>query len=124
MTAYNAFQLARLADCGEPDTEHSPGARFLESVRDAVDEMIEYSKPAGMDEVADGIREIADGAPDVYTAARWAQFVDLAAWQEDLSEIGGGGEDMTGNAGLALYLIAERLATKLTTEHYRYDEDE
>ena len=62
--------------------------------------------------LADDIAEVADSAPSVYTAARWAQFADLAAWNEDIADYGPL-DDLTASAGVALYMIAERLAAAL-----------
>ena len=112
------WQLARLADCFDPDAEDSPGGRFLRSVEADVLERSAY----GWDEEA--VHEIADSAPAVYNSTRWAEFVDLGAWQEDVSEVAGGGEDMTTRAGLALYMIAERLVLALREEIEGESDDE
>ena len=61
-------------------------------------------------------REIAEGAPDVYTHTRWAEFVDLNAWQEDVSEWDGAGAELTDLAGYALAEIARRLVDALAGE--------
>lgn len=103
----NAFQLANMADCCSPDSHTSPGA-----------ELLLYVQRATADHLAEGgdpeeLHEIADGAPNVYTYQRWLQFTDLAAWQEEPEELGGTGEDMTTQAGICLYLIADRLAHAL-----------
>lgn len=108
-----AYGLSCDADCGGADSPASAGAQFLMSVRDAVVEEIEANGVEGWE---DRIFEIADNAPDVYTAKRWAEFVDLAAYNEDISEYGDCGDDLTKAAGVALYVIAERLATALFTE--------
>jgi hypothetical protein len=104
-----------MAECGDPDTQDSPGARLLDHVRDAVSEHIEWVDEPVTDpfDYGDAINEIADGAPDVYTHARWLEFVDLCAYEEDPSELGADCSDMTVAAGVALYMIAERLATAL-----------
>jgi hypothetical protein len=105
------WQLARMAECSDPDANDSAGARFLDSVYDSTMEALAYG-PVDQEEVF----EIADAAPDVYTCQRWQEFVDLAAWQEDTSELGRG-DDMTQEAGIALYLIAERLAWAIVNDH-------
>lgn len=115
----NAYQLANRANCACPDALDSPGAKFLESVQDGVREAIDDAPDA--QDAADldyngRLHEIADAAPDVYTYTRWQEFVDLAAWQEDLDEIGGTPDDMTDAAGVCLYLIAARLAHALADE--------
>ncbi len=56
---------------------------------------------------------MADGAVPVYTGERWAVFADLAAYNEDPGDIGGWPADLTDAAGVALYVIAERLALAL-----------
>lgn len=119
----NAFELSGsdLAACGTPDTLESAGAKFLTSVRDALVEAVESGRIArdggdGNENVSDVIHEIADGAPDVYTATKWAEFIDLAAYQEDPSELGADAADMDNMASVCLYIIAERLCHALLTE--------
>lgn len=145
------WQLARLAECADPDrhdgqgltptpdpatVDPSPGATFLRHVEDGARELYDrlrvdysgdgYDWPDHVERWADysgGVHEIADGAPDVYTYTRWREFVDLGAWEEDPSELmGGEGSDLTGAAGVALYMIAERLAWALLRE-WAEDED-
>ena len=117
------YALANRADCLCPDGEDTPGARFLTAVRDDLIERLGYETP---DEIRDGdtLHEIADGAPDCYTQVRWNEFVDLGAWEEDLSELGGPGPDMTVAAGMALYIIAERLVVTLLDELGDDDDDD
>lgn len=133
------WHLANLADCGSPDrpdgigcappadlstVKPSPGARFLRSVADDIAGRIKYyfdddDDPRDhepwelVDLLADDISEVADSAPSVYTAARWAEFADLSAYNEDPGDIGGWPADLTDAAGAALYMIAERLAAAL-----------
>ena len=129
------WHLANLAGCGSPDRPDgigvsppadlstvapSPGALFLRSVADDLAERIAYVfadlDPAGCDltrELEEELHEVADAAPSVYTGARWAEFADLAAWNEDAAELGASADDLTGAAGVALYMIAERLALAL-----------
>lgn len=132
------WHLVNLADCGWPDrpdgigcappadlstVNPSPGAQFLRSVADDIAERIAYHFDDDDDPrehepwelvylLADDIAEVADSAPSVYTAARWAEFADLAAWQEDIADFGPL-DDLTASAGIALYMIAERLAAAL-----------
>ena len=56
--------------------------------------------------------EIADSAVPVYTVDRWATFTDLGAWQEDIEDLasGTGAVALTDLAGLALFVIADRVA--------------
>lgn len=108
-----------LADCGSPDSLDSAGMAFLTSVRDAVVEAIEAGTFDPDDDSRDNdngeVHQIADNAPDVYTHARWKEFVDLAAYQED-PEMGEWPDDLTETAGVALYQIAERLVYGLLSE--------
>ena len=125
-TELNGFQLARLAECGEPTARESEGARMLGRVRDGVIELLEGLEVENLrllvedpDDIGwlenDGaVYEVADGAPDIYTHTRWLQFVDLAAWQEDTEELPAG--DLTEVAGIALVRISERLAWALLTD--------
>jgi hypothetical protein len=120
--ALNAFALARSAECGAPDAADSPGARLLLAVRDdvlaALDEIDADDWARLTDVVADRVHEIADAAPDVMTHARWRQFTDLAAYQEDLAHSGPiDPADLTATvAARALYQIAQRLADQLIAD--------
>ena len=129
------WHLANLAGCGSPDrpdgigvsppadlstVDPSPGAKFLRSVADDLAERIAYVfadlDPAGCDltrELDEEVQGVADAAPSVYTFTRWQEFTDLAAWQEDATELGASADDLTAAAGIALYAIAERLALAL-----------
>lgn len=112
------YRLANEAECSCPDSSESAGARFLESVRDGIVEAVEaydWSDNDGMDAYQDlndddTIRDVCDNAPSVYTARRWAEFVDLGAYEEDPTELSNDASDMTATAGVNLYLIAQRLA--------------
>lgn len=117
---HTPYMLAKLAGCASPDSETSPGAAFLERVASTVDD---YSH----DSDRDWIHEAADGAVPVYTYDRWLTFVDLAAYQEDISELGMRAcDDLTDAAGVALYMIADRLLQALVDEDddERADEDD
>lgn len=121
----SAYSLASMADTHCPDNLESAGASFLTGVRDGVAEDLEYysggdySEFEELSELVDAIRELdafhetADGAPSIYTYTRFQEFADLCAWQEDLDDVTGGGENMEQLAGLALYVIAERLVNAL-----------
>ncbi len=100
------WQLARLADCADPDSLESPGAEWLKMVASSADDI----------EDPETIGEVADSCVPVYTHNRWQVFVDLAAYQEDPTDLGADAEDMTQCAGVCLYLIAERLLGALATE--------
>ena len=113
---YNAFQLAARVGAS-PDSLESPGAQMLVSVRDAVLERLEYIDADDWEtEMEEAGHEIADGAPSVYTFTTWQQFVDLGAWQADISELGSGEDDMTRLAMIALYEIARTLVYAIAQE--------
>lgn len=99
----NAYQLANLAGVACPDSVESPGAQFLRGVESAAEDVAD----------PDDVGEVADGCVPVYTHERWQVFVDLAAFNEDPSELGGDSADLTQAAGVALYMIAERLLAVL-----------
>lgn len=120
----NANSLSADAECAAPDALDSAGAKFLESVFDGVREALDYRLGDGQS-VAEAIQdmedsgathEIADGAPCVYTHTRWMEFVDLCAYNEDVTELGDDGSDLTRSAGVALYIIADRLVRALLDE--------
>lgn len=108
-----AWQLARLAGCADPDTHESAGADFLRRVeRDT----LEALDDRGDDDRGDLAHEVADSAVPIYTHERWQVFVDLAAYQQDVSDLAGGSEDLTTLAGYALYEIARNLFYALANE--------
>jgi len=120
------FSLACDADCGSPDSLTSPGVELLESVASGVAELIEGTDADEFAEMVENeslqdldysgsVHEIADGAPDVYTSQLWAEFQDLAAYNEDpVGEFGPmEGADMSKLAAVSLYIIANRLAWSL-----------
>lgn len=106
-----AYALANMADCGCPDDLDSAGAKMLISVRDSFVECMQEDRLS--EEI---VHEIADGAPDVYTHTRWREFVDLAAYEEDIEDLSPDVSDLTACAGVALYTIAERLIHALAEE--------
>lgn len=113
---WTAQRLAATAECGGPQAPDSPGARFLTRVRDAVIEEWEYlgPRPDRRDAVLADLPDVLDACMPVYTSDLWATFVDLAAYDEDLDDLGVGASDastMTTLAGACLYAIAERVAT-------------
>lgn len=103
------WQLARLADCADPDAWNSIGAKFLVRVETALEDAQDGAWGVSQDDLA----ELADGCVPIYTHEVWATFVDLAAYEEDVSELVGSERDLTKCASVALYLIAERLLTAL-----------
>ena len=111
----NPYELASLADCHSPYANGSPGAIFLLRVRDGLLEHFDWCECLPRDRHADAVHEIADGAPDAYDYPRWQEFVDLGAWERDISEVTGDLDltDLTDAAGLALCMIAEELLNAL-----------
>ena len=114
-----ALQLARLAGCADPDSDTSAGADFLNSVETDTLERIIDNGGEWDDDMA---HEIADGAVPVYTYTRWQTFTDLAAWDEDASELGADTSDMTQAAAVCLYIIADRLARAIADEYEPEDD--
>jgi hypothetical protein len=112
---HSPHELARIAECAEPDSEDSPGARFLIEIADHV---IERSgkRVEDYDMLA---HEIADFAvvAHPYSHDLWMTFVDLAAYRErdgitEAAEAVAGG-DHDGYAAAMLYSIGHRLARRL-----------
>lgn len=119
MKAHNAYTLASVsyADCGTPDSLESSGAKFLVRVRDdAIGRIEDDPDLLGCEDVA---AEVADNAPSVYTHALWSEFVDLAAYREDVSDFGYDSiatDEPEKLASISLYSIAERLCNAMLTE--------
>lgn len=116
LNSLTPWALARLADCLDPDTEDSPGARFLCRVRDSVIEDWERLTEHDSDPDYDGaVSEIADACVPTYTADLWTTFVDLGAYREDVTEFGPI-KSMDKAARDALYIIANGLVYALVEE--------
>jgi hypothetical protein len=109
MGEMNAYELAQLAGVVTPDTLESPGAKFLVGI---YEDFLDCTKD-GEVLTEDDVTELADSAVPVYTWPMWKTFVDLGAWQEDLES---GDPDMTRQAMVALFQIAERLYGILVDE--------
>lgn len=139
LSELNAYQLAGMADVTSPDSLESAGAHFLTHIRDDVAERLEWlasgdyadvTEPAEfvsiIRDLDDWAYEIADGAPSIYTHEKFQQFFDLCAYQEDISELAPDETDMEKMAGIALYMIAERLVSALldTVEEFEPAETE
>ncbi len=113
----SAYELATLADCSYPDGRTSEGALFLNGVRDAV-----IGSFVAGELTEDEIHEIADSAPSIYTYTLWQQFADLAAYNEVLDVMP---DSLSDAANVALYQIADRLATELARMlNDNYDDDD
>jgi hypothetical protein len=108
----SAFGLSHDADCLSPDRKDSPGAVFLLRIQDSV--LDDLDRVLGDEhDASDLAHEIADQAVPIYTHHLWEVFVDLGAYQEDPTELGYDGSDLTQSAQAAIYLIASRLAHSL-----------
>lgn len=111
-TGHNAYELADLADCSAPDSHTSPGAEWLRLVANDAPELY----PLSESDRSDRVSELADSDVPIYTHNKWEVFVDLGAWQEDPSELGGETADMDKASNICLYIIAERLLLALAEE--------
>ena len=118
----NPMVLARMAECSSPDTDQSPGARWLTRVRDSLAEDLLFWKPEERvelihdDESHDVVHEAVGAVVPIYTRELWEVFVDLGAWGEDPRELGFEGDDMDQGARYCLYIIGNRLACRLLEE--------
>jgi len=118
---WNPFVLANAADCGTPETSTSAGSVFLVRVRSAVHELLSELDSDGRNLLRDGsmdddgtLHEIADSSVPIYTHELWSTFVDLSAYNEDVDEYEP--TDLNNAAGIALFVIAERLVGSLVDE--------
>ena len=116
-TDRNAYVLASMAECSTPDSHESDGAGFLTSTVEALAESVRWDRENdGGQDIGDIIAETADGSVPVYTGRLWDAFVDLGAYQQDITELVDASADMDQGARLALYVIAERLCWAVVTE--------
>ena len=107
----SANTLAGLADCALPDDSASPGATYLTTVRDALAETVDSAHDIA--DPSDLASHIADECVPVYTHAMWRTFVDLCAYNQDISGLCGPSDDMEQRAKVALFLCAEQLCMAL-----------
>ena len=116
----NANPLSYRASVASPDTLESPGARFLEGVRDALVEWVEYNRSEDIESLVEKAQDDAfeqvDACVPVYTHQIWQTFTDLAAYHDEaVYEFDGG--SMTEQASYVLARIAERLFVALAEEY-------
>jgi hypothetical protein len=105
--------LASIADCVLPDSDSSPGGRFLRCMRDSVVDLWENDGLRD-DNYQDEIAKLAGNTPEVYTYELWKGFVDLGAFREGVSDyISELPEDLSDIPRVALRAIAERLGFAL-----------
>jgi hypothetical protein len=122
-TKYTAFELARMADVASPESKISLGSRWLLGVAEAAVEALGRLSDEDTNDVAS---EVADSIVPVYTHELWTVFVDLAAYQEDVSELGyeWSSDDHDKLPRTALYMIAERLTLAIFEEKSEEDSEE
>ena len=134
LTAY--WLSSEVESISGPDSPESPGAKFLDAVRDSVVETLEYKIENDTDGdllhaarvLRDDAHELADGAVPIYTHERWQVFVDLCAYNVDIDDYASGTTDMTELAGVALYEVARRLTdalcAKVEEEYDPFEQDD
>lgn len=110
-----AYQLARLAECGDPDTLDSVGAEFLKSVRDSVIEAFEYDSWGTYPE--DTASQLADDCVPIWNYAIAQTWTDLTGWIIDIDDLAEGTTDTVKLMSLALYVAGDRLARALFEEY-------
>jgi hypothetical protein len=117
------WELARMAECSDPDTDSSPGADFLRSIETSVKEALAYGYEQDYDVTDEDWQsstatEVADRCVPGYTHNLWVTFVDLAAYSEDLSDRAYEHDTDSPERlpSLALYVIGERLALALFSD--------
>ena len=124
----HVYRLSSLADCNDPDSVDSVGGLYLLRVAENVLERMQDLDREDNYYRSDLAHEIADGCVPIYNADIWATFVDLGAYDVDISDYGDvDPDDITQTIGMrSLYIIAEILAFRLLGgETYRaYDETE
>lgn len=123
--AQHPYALAQRAGCAGPDSDTSPGAVFLNGVRDGVLEWFDWlTDQHGPDGFT--LRRLEEECRRNEVTAwvgsdhpMWTTFADLRAYREDLSDFGWptsaqGSELMSQLVSLALGQIAERLMSDLS----------
>lgn len=124
----SAYALASDADCASPDNSESPGALFLVRVRDSVLEHVEAIRDKRDDfgsefEYVGMDAEIADSSVPIYTHDLMLTYVDLAAYNEDVSDFGAPTDGIQ-HAQFALYTVARNLVSTLAEEIRTAGDDE
>jgi hypothetical protein len=121
-----SWRLARTADCSCPEGAEREGAAFLDSVfSDFLYTAQNDLDVSGGDDANDVRRaleafewhETADGAVPIWTHQKWVTFVQIGAYDEDVSDLVDS-RKVTGDdcANAALYIIADRLLRALSEE--------
>lgn len=119
MTVYSLAAELGNELAGGPDAEDSPGAKWLDGVRTAVVEQIQWLAQnndgdviAAAKALLEDHHEQADSAVEVYTSTRWEVFAELGMWQVDVEDLGSV-SDMTEAAGRCQYEAAGMLIRAL-----------
>ena len=115
LRAKSVYELARLAECGDPDSADSVGAEFLKYVRDSVIEAFEYDSWGTYPE--DTASQIADSCVPVWNYATAQTWTDLTGWVIDADDLSEGVTDVIKLMSLALYVAGDRLARALFEEY-------
>ena len=114
---YTVWELARMGECAQPDSEDSVGGKWLRTVEGmAANDIMEELDGIDPYDLLDVITNVADSTVPVWSTHQlWQIFVDLCAYETDLYGSATERTNMTDRASLALFLIANRLITELVT---------
>ena len=109
---WTAYRLAREGEIASPDSTTSPGAVWLNSVRDAALELREEIREDGTADVDDRVHQLSEAAVEVYTYPLWQIFVDLCLFSEPVPSWTDT-VDMTMLANYITQDVAERLIRRI-----------
>lgn len=118
LRAKSVYELARLAECGDPTilaTRRNYGAEFLDNVRDSVIEAFEYDSWGTYPE--DTASQLADSCIPVWNNEIASTWTDLAGWTIDADDLSEGTTDVIKLMSLGLYVAGDRLARALFEEY-------
>lgn len=125
LSALDNYELADMVDVSTPDGSYSPGADFLNGIRDDVHERLRNGATA--DSIRNESGTIAGEFIEIIESRgihrKWAAFVDLSAYLEDLSELGQF-EDAEDVANRALWQIADRFCHRVADQLDELDDDD
>ncbi len=111
-----------IANLGDAHADNDEAVAFLDGIREAYAEAVEYAEGKPSD---DAEHEISDGAPSIYNHTRMMQLVGTCAWDRT-PEHASGGEDMVTLAGIILYELASEIVAGLAAyyDEHEHDDDE
>lgn len=115
LRAKSVYELARLAECGDPDSVESAGAEFLKSVVEAVIEAFEYDSWGTYPE--DTASQLADDCVPIWNYTVAQTWTDLTGWVIDADDLSEGVTDVIKLMSIALYVAGDRLARALFEEY-------